>query len=147
MSRFCGFFVLIIAAYTAAGCTPLGSIGGSGGADFLLAVLVPKDREYKVGDTFNPNGSLEVYVPYQTQSGVKEIPINQVTVKISEPPHTSNKIEEIPFGSSYTFKNAVRYVIIVEYLGLSASCYIDVSSSTDRGTVPFIEIIWLKDDD
>jgi hypothetical protein len=147
MSRLCRFFVIIIVAYTAAGCTPVGSIGGSGAADFLLAVPVPKGREYKVGDTFTPNGSLEVWVPYQTQSGLREIPISQVTVKISEPPHTSNKITEIPYGGSYTLRIADRYVIIVEYLGMSASCYIDVLASTERGTASFIEIVWEKDDE
>jgi hypothetical protein len=140
MSRICRFFVLLIAAYTVAGCTPVGSIGGSGAGDFLLAV--PKSPKYEVGNTFNPIRDLKVYVP--SQGLLKEISLNLVTISVSEPPYTPNELKIIPFDTDYPLQKPVRYVFVVEYLALTASCYVDVSSAAGSEAVSGIHIIWAK---
>jgi len=139
MSRLCRLFVIFIAAYTAAGCAPVGSIGGSGAIDFLL--VVPNPIEYKVGETFIPgNGSLRVYVP--SQGTLVPISLSQVAISVSEPPYKSSEIQRISSDSSYTLKKTGRIIVIVEYLAMTASCYIDVLSATGSGATSGIIIIW-----
>ena len=139
MSRLCRFFVIIIVAYTAAGCTPVGSIGGGGAVDFLLVEPTPPSG-YKVDEIFRPSVNLKVSVP--SASGLREIPKTAVTISVSEPPNKTNGLKPISLDAAIPLKQG-RYVFVVEYLAMTASCYVDVSSPEGTGTAGFIEIIWV----
>jgi hypothetical protein len=144
MGRLCRFFIILIAAYTAAGCfSPIGSIGGSE-ADLLLAK--PKQLQYRTGDTYNPNYDLDVFASYE---GVEElVPLDLVKIRITEPPYLPNDLREIPFDSGYVLKKIGSSVIILEYDGLSTSYSIEVLDSsgniTGSGGSPGIHIEWAK---
>jgi len=139
MSRLCRFFVILIAAYTAAGCfAPIGSIGGSD-ADLLLAM--PKRLKYKEGERFIPKNDLDVHALYQ---GVEEpVPIDLVKVSITEPPYNPNKLEDVPFDKGYLLEKLGSHVVVLEYEGLSTSYSFEVGTVSD-GASPGINIEWVE---
>ena len=143
MSRVCRFFAFLIAACIVAGCTPLGGIGGAGASDFLLAV--PASLEYELNYVFFPDRDLKVYVP--SNGDLKRISLNQVTIKISKPPYTSGELKQISWDTEYKLEKKGRFIIVVEYLALTASCYIDVLSPAGSGSLGFINIEWAMPDE
>jgi len=140
MSRLCRFFVLLIAAYTVVGCTPVGSIGGSGALDFLLVEPLPAGG-YKVGDTFKPSVNLQVSVP--SPGGLRPVSLSQVSISLSEPPNKNGELKAISLDTAITLKEGT-YVFVVDYLALTGSCYINVGTSTGgNGSNSFINIEWV----
>jgi len=133
MSRLCRFFVILIAAYTVAGCSPIGSIGGSDLVDLLW--VEPIRLEYSVSDRFVPNYDLEVFASYQGVA--RRIPLEQVEIHIAEDPNKPNDLEAIPAGG-YILKNAGKKLVVVEYRGTDTAYSIKVTSSSGTGGIDWI---------
>ena len=144
MSRLCRFFIILIAVYAAVGCfSPIGSIGGSE-ADRLLAM--PKQLQYRSGDTFIPNDDLDVFISYE---GAEEaVTLDLVKISIAEPPYPLNNLKDVPFDTGYTLKKIGSNIVFVEYISLSTSYSIEVLDSTGNitgsGSSPGIHIEWAK---
>jgi len=144
MGRLCRFFIILIAAYTAVGClSPIGSVGGSE-ADLLVAI--PKLQKYKTGDTFTPENDLDVYASYD---GVEEpVPLDEVKIKIVEPPYLPNDLKDVPFDTGYVLNKIGSNIVILEYESLSTSYSIEVLDSSGNisgsGSSPGIHIEWAK---
>jgi len=138
MSRLWRFFAILIAAYAAAGCfSPVGSVGGSD-ADHLF--VMPKRVQYKTGERFVPIDDLEVHASYQ---GVEEIvPLDEVTIRIAEPPYHPNNLINVPFDKGYVLDKPGSNVVVVEYGDLSNSYSIEVLAAAGNNTRPGIHIEW-----
>jgi len=144
MGRLCRYFVILIAAYTAAGCfSPVGSIGGSE-ADHLSAM--PKQLKYNSGDTFIPKSDLDLFVSYE---GVEEpVPLDLVKISIAPPPYLPNGLKDVPFDTGYILEKIGSNIVVLEYASLSTSYSIEVLDSTGNisgsGSSPGIHIEWAK---
>ncbi|MDR1858434.1 MAG: hypothetical protein LBQ69_03085 [Treponema sp.] len=82
------FLVVIAVTFTAGGCvSPIGSIG-----DFKYDAfwVVPKRMTYMLSDGFRPQDDLSAFASFQ--GAVDSVPINQVSVSISEAPGTPSAI-------------------------------------------------------
>jgi len=140
MSRLWRFFVILVAAYAAAGClSPIGSVGGS---DAELLFAIPKRLEYKTGERFMPEDDLEVHAWYQ---GVEEtIPLDEVKISIAEPPYHPNNLIIIPLEKGYLLEKPGSSVIVVEYGELATSYSIEVLAPAGNNTGPGIRIEWAE---
>jgi len=128
MSRLCRFFVILIAAYTASGCSPVGSIGGSDTDLFC----VPNRLTYNVGQYLMPNTDLQVYI--SSQGVTKSVSLSLVEISIAEIPYLPNDLIKVPLNTGYKLESAGKKMIVVKYSGLDTSYFIDVSASTGSGT-------------
>jgi hypothetical protein len=129
MSRLCRFFAILIAAYTAAGCSAVGDIGGS---EIDLFWAVPNRLAYNSGNTFIPASDLQVFVSYQGVA--KSVSLSLVEIGIAENPYMPNDLKNVPLDKGYKLESAGKKIIIVKYSGLSTSYTIEVSASTGNGT-------------
>jgi len=136
MSRLCRFFVILIAAYTAAGCSPVGSIGGT---DIDLFWVVPNRLAYNSGNTFIPTSDLQVFVLYQGVA--KSVSLSLVEIGIAENPYLPNDLKNVPLDKGYTLQTEGKKIIVVKYSGLNTSYTIEVTA-TGSGTGPGIHIKW-----
>ena len=142
MGRLRGVFIILAAACAAAGCfSPAGSI--SGATDRLTAV--PSRIEYSLGDSFVPEGDLEVRAAYQGEE--KTVPLSQVKISIAEPPYRPNELKDVPFDTGCVLDKTGAHVVVVGYAGLSTSYSIEVLDPADKtgqgsGTSPGIHIEW-----
>jgi len=131
MSRLCRFFVILIAAYTAAGCSAVGSIDGS---DTDLLWVVPTRLTFKSGESFVPSKELRVYVSYQGVA--KQVTLSSlVEISIAEDPNLPNDLKNVPLSSNgYMLEKTGIKIIVVKYSGLNTSYTIEVSAFTDSGS-------------
>jgi len=125
MSRLCRFFLILILAYAVSACSPIGSIG-SDTADYIYAV--PSRLAYNAGESLKPNSDLKVFASYG--GAVKPVPLSGVEIGIAEtpPPYFPSDLKAVPLGG-YKLETAGTKFIVVEYIGMSASYSIVVSSS------------------
>ena len=130
MSRLCRFFVILIAAYTVAGCSPIGSIGGSGPPDLFW--VVPNRLAYKTGNTFMPASELQVFASFQGVA--KSVSLSLVEIGIAENPYLPNDLKNVPLDRGYPLQTAGKKIIVVKYSGMDTSYSIEVSPSTGNET-------------
>jgi len=135
MSRLCRLFVILIAAYAAAGCSPIGSIGGSGATDLLV---VPNRLTYNTGERLMPS-HLEVLASYG--GSLKSVSLGLVKISIAENSYTPNDLKNVPLNTGYLLETAGIKLVVVEYLGMSASYSIEVSPP-ENGTKSGLYVEW-----
>jgi len=136
MSRLGRFFVILIVAYTVAGCSPIGSIG-SGATDLLV---VPNCLTYNTGERFMPKSDLEVLASYG--GALKTVSLSQVKINIAENPYLPNDLNNVPLDKGYILETAGIKLVFVEYLGMSTSYSIEVSASTGEGSTSGVHVKW-----
>jgi len=143
MSRLCRFFAILIAACTAAGCTPLvgtplGDIGGQGTPDRFW--VVPGRDKYNLNDPFRRNDDLRAFTSHQ---GVeKRVPAYEVEIGIAEDPDMPEVINYLPMEGDYPLKNKGKKIVVVEYGDMSTSYFIEVSAAGKNGEIGGIQIEW-----
>ena len=121
MSRFCKY-VIIITALAAAGCSPIGTIGGD--ADFEKMWTVPYRIVYDINDKFQRYEDLSVFASYH--GTIQPIPVGSVKISVIEDPDWSNEEVLVPPDDDYYLIEEGRKVIVVKYGNLSARYSIDV---------------------
>ena len=135
------FFILVIAALAAAGCSsPMGSIGqGAPGASVYDGLLVEFTRAYKVGDFFKRD-DLRVYTIAYNSDEKRQVTPDGVRIEDPDKPGQFISVPA-PGGRELT---AIGFInILVEYKGLSVKYTIEVVDSDGDITMPSgIQVEW-----
>jgi hypothetical protein len=141
MSRLCRFFLILIAACTAVGCSsPVGSIGGSGAPDLFWAV--PCRIAYNTGDRLMPDSDLRVFASYR--GVVESVPLKQVKIGIAGNPERPDILIYFSPDKWYPLENKGRKIVVVEYGEVSASYSIEVSDAPKGEVGSGIIIEWAE---
>jgi len=140
MSRLCRFFAIIITACTAVGCfSPIGSIGGSVSPDRFRAE--PVRDKYKVGDSFDPDKDIKLWISYQ---GAKEVsvPVQDADIGIADDPDEPDDL-----SYDYLFSTTGKKLVVAEYEGMTDSYSIEVlDTDPEKGDDAGIIIKWEGDE-
>jgi len=139
MSRLCRFFVILIAACTAAGCfSPIGSIDGSGASDLFW--VVPNRLTYNLNEQFLRNKDLLVYASY---NGVaKSVSVDDVKIGIADNPNLPNILVYIPLKGGYLLNSKGIKIVVVEYEKMSTRYSIEVLDTLENESGSSINLEW-----
>ncbi|HCC38242.1 MAG TPA: hypothetical protein DEQ14_11910 [Treponema sp.] len=115
--------IALIVSLAAAGCAPIGSIGATSSIDDFW--VVSQRYEYELGDSFNRDKDLRVFISYQ--GIVEPIPVKDVDISIVTTGNTPQTF--VVENTTYRISPSVgkgRKLIVVTYNNSSAEYSIQV---------------------
>jgi hypothetical protein len=143
MRRLCRFFIILILACTVAACSDEG-----GGTSEAIFCVTPIKQKYIVDEIFVPINDMLLFT-LSDKGEKQDVTINnQVTISLAKLPYLPEEDEMIvvQYDTGYKLGTAGSNVVYLEYEGMSASYFIEVSdaSAGTGSTSPGIKIEWAK---